>query len=59
MFAGVYPADGEDFDSMRDALEKLALTDSSVTWQKDSSAALGFGFRFVRNVVQKSMPSWL
>ena len=45
VFAGIYPADGDDFNTLRDAVEKLLLTDASVTMQRESSVALGFGFR--------------
>jgi GTP-binding protein LepA len=45
VFCGIYPVDGDEFESLRDALEKLRLSDSSVTYQPESSAALGFGFR--------------
>jgi len=45
VFAGIYPVDNEDYSKLRDAMEKLMLTDSSVTLQKETSAALGSGFR--------------
>jgi GTP-binding protein LepA len=45
VFCGIYPVDGDEFESLRDALEKLRLSDSSVSYQPESSAALGFGFR--------------
>ena len=45
VFAGVYPVDTVDFDLLRDAIEKLTLNDPSVSVEKESSAALGFGFR--------------
>jgi GTP-binding protein LepA len=45
VFCGLYPVDGDEFESLRDALEKLRLSDSSVSYQPESSAALGFGFR--------------
>ncbi|OYD17587.1 elongation factor 4 [candidate division WOR-3 bacterium JGI_Cruoil_03_44_89] len=45
VYAGVYPADGEDYDSLKEALEKLALTDSSLVFEPETSSALGFGFR--------------
>lgn len=45
VFGGLYPSDTNDFDQLKDALEKLALNDSSITYQVESSAALGMGFR--------------
>ncbi len=45
VFAGLYPTDGEDYPELRDALERLQLNDASLTYQPESSAALGFGFR--------------
>ena len=45
VFAGLYPADGEDYLGLRDALEKLRLNDASMTFQPESSLALGSGFR--------------
>jgi GTP-binding protein LepA len=45
VFCGLYPVDGNEFESLRDALEKLQLSDSSVSYQPETSAALGFGFR--------------
>ncbi|TAK34394.1 MAG: elongation factor 4, partial [Saprospiraceae bacterium] len=45
VYAGVYPIENEDFEGLRDSLEKLQLNDSSLTFQPESSAALGFGFR--------------
>ena len=43
--AGVYPIDAEDFENLRASLEKLQLNDASLTFQPESSVALGFGFR--------------
>ncbi len=45
VFCGVYPIDGDQFEELREALEKLRLNDASVTYEPESSAALGFGFR--------------
>ena len=45
VFCGVYPAEGEDFNEVRDALEKLQVNDASLTFEHESSVALGFGFR--------------
>jgi GTP-binding protein LepA len=45
VFAGIYTAEGEDYTLLRDALEKLQLNDASLTFQAETSNALGFGFR--------------
>lgn len=45
VFAGIYPIDAEDFENLRASLEKLQLNDASLTFQPESSLALGFGFR--------------
>jgi len=45
VFAGVYPIDTEDFEDLRSSIEKLQLNDASLTYEPESSVALGFGFR--------------
>lgn len=45
VFAGIYPIENEDFEDLRDSLEKLQLNDASLTFEPETSIALGFGFR--------------
>jgi len=45
VFAGIYPVDTEEFEELRASLEKLQLNDASLTYEAETSAALGFGFR--------------
>jgi len=45
VYAGIYPTEGDDFPLLRDALDKLKLNDAALTYEPESSGALGFGFR--------------
>ena len=45
VFCGLYPVDGDEFDDLREALQKMRLDDSSFTYEPETSGALGFGFR--------------
>ncbi len=45
VFSGLFPSDGDDFERLREALDKLQLNDASLVWEPETSRALGFGFR--------------
>ena len=45
VFCGLFPIDGDDFEDLRESLEKLRLNDASITYAPETSGALGFGFR--------------
>ncbi|MEA4998097.1 MAG: translation elongation factor 4 [Candidatus Limiplasma sp.] len=45
VFCGIYPADGSDYDALKDALEKLRMNDASLSFEPETSVALGYGFR--------------
>ena len=45
VFCGLFPTEGDKFEELRDALDKLSLNDASLSWEPESSKALGFGFR--------------
>jgi len=45
VYAGIFPVDADDYEELRASLEKLQLNDASLSWEPESSAALGFGFR--------------
>jgi GTP-binding protein LepA len=45
VFSGLYPTDNDQYDDLFEALQKLQMNDASLTWEKETSAALGFGFR--------------
>ena len=45
VFCGLFPIDGDDFENLRESLERLKLNDASITYTPESSGALGFGFR--------------
>ena len=45
VFSGIFPVEGEQYEELKEALRKLALNDSSLSYELETSAALGFGFR--------------
>ena len=45
VFSGIFPTDGDEFENLREALDKLSLNDGSLVWEPETSKALGFGFR--------------
>ena len=45
VFCGLFPIDGDDFENLRESLQRLKLNDASITYEPESSGALGFGFR--------------
>ena len=45
VFCGIYPVDTSDYERLKESFEKLALNDSSFTYENETSAALGYGFR--------------
>ncbi|HJR92634.1 MAG TPA: translation elongation factor 4 [Acidimicrobiia bacterium] len=45
VYSGIFPTDGDDFEDLREALDKLSLNDASLVWEPETSKALGFGFR--------------
>ncbi|TNK87502.1 elongation factor 4, partial [Mycoplasmopsis pullorum] len=45
VYTGFYPIDTKDYSELKESLEKISLSDSSITWEQETSKALGFGFR--------------
>ena len=45
VYCGIYPADGADYENLKDALEKLRMNDASLSYEPETSVALGYGFR--------------
>ena len=45
VYCGIYPADGADYPALKDALEKLRMNDASLSFEPETSVALGYGFR--------------
>lgn len=50
VFSGLYPVDGSDFDALNHAIERLTCNDASVSVTKESSSALGLGFRWASTI---------
>lgn len=59
VFSGLYPADGSDFDALNHAIEKLTCNDASVSVTKETSTALGMGFRFLEASYESTLCKFL